>query len=144
MFRPPQRVDAVGSQRNVLSGAGRGASNRPFDAHRPPLKDSLIADFNEITRETGVGAHWATILRRRLPVLDHRLEHERREASLFKVNHRFNPSAVILWDIDGSLNHYFVSSLFDCCVFYHARVPDITLRQPLEHRPRPRLKTRPV
>ena len=81
----PQRMDAVGAQRNVVGGVGGGAAQRRFERDRAALDAGFVADLDVPARHAGVAAHGAAVFLRGLVVLQHRLDDEGGEIALLGI-----------------------------------------------------------
>ena len=74
------------------------------EADRPALVSRLVTDLDVITRQTGIGAHRPPIGAGRVPVVQHRVQHEFRQ-TLFLFDHEFDPRPVIRRDVDRGAAH---------------------------------------
>ena len=101
----PQRMDAVGAQRNVVGGVGGGAAQRRFERDRAALDAGFVADLDVPARHAGVAAHGAAVFLRGLVVLQHRLDDEGGEIALLGIGGAAQAVEIVVGNLDRGLRH---------------------------------------
>ena len=107
----PERMHAVGPERHRARRLGRGGADRLLQRDEPAFRPRLVSGLHVEARHARIGAHGAAVGFRRLPVLQHRLQHEARKLVLLAPQHAAYAIAVIARDLDGGARHDLASSL---------------------------------
>ena len=102
---PPERMDPVGAQGHGRGGAGRRLADRALQTDEAPLDPRLVAGLDVEAGHAGVGAHRPAVGLGGLPIPDHGLEHEPRQLVALLPQHRPDPLAVVLRDLDRRGRH---------------------------------------
>ena len=74
-----QRMDTIGAKRNVGSRFGGRTPECALECDESALNRNFIAEFNVIARQPGIRAHGTLICDRRVPVVNHGVEHKTTE-----------------------------------------------------------------
>ena len=119
MLGAPQRVHAIGSQGYILCGAGSGAAQCAFDTGEAAVERCLVANFNVVTWQAGVGTHWTSVLGGDFVVFYHGLYDIAGQRIGFCLLRRFDTGQIVLRYIDGGFLHDFIASRFDGLIRYH-------------------------
>ena len=101
----PERMHAVGAQRHLRGGFGGRPAQCRLERNRAAFDAGLVADLDVPARHAGIAAHRAPVVFGGLVILQHRLEHERRQFAGFRIGTPTDALEVIVGNFNGRFGH---------------------------------------